>query len=153
MAINLDKDWPGLEQDDAGGPDFDQEEIRRIAGELAKVLEKLTTPTQPPATQSVSGIGVDEPPPPLPPDAGSLPDVRLQCAISDALGEWMTAQQFGTAISTAYSVLIGENGNNSGLYAALTQQFEAANDAVGDIARNYNGAEVVNQDGTTTMQV
>ncbi|MGW0589354.1 hypothetical protein [Streptosporangium sp. NPDC002607] len=152
MAIELDPDWPGLTiKDDSsgdGGPEGNQAEIERIARALDESLTTLTTPTQPPATSVAQDQG--GPPAPLPgppPGAGSLPDVRLQCAIGSAhMGEWLTAQQFAMATYTAYATLIGETEGSGGLYSSLVQQYDTVVEALIGIARTNTAAEQANME-------
>lgn len=150
MAIELDPDWPGLtvksDSSGKGGPELDRAAIKEIAGQLEKALQRLTTATKPPATAVATAKGQTAELPGPPPGAGTLPDLQLQAALSDVhLGKWMTAQQFTMAINTAYSVLVGERGQKSGLYAATTEQYKAVIDTLYEIAKSYDGAEVANE--------
>ncbi|MFC3978997.1 hypothetical protein [Streptosporangium jomthongense] len=151
MAIELDPDWPGLtvksDSSGKGGPDLNRATIKEIAGLLEKALQKLTTPTQPPATAVATARGERAELPGPPPGGGSLPDLQLQCALSDEhLGKWLTAQQFTMAINTSYSVLVGERGQKGGgLYSSTIEQYKAVIDTLYEIAKAYDGAEVANE--------
>ncbi len=155
MAIELDPDWPGLtvknDSSGKGGPEVDHVAIREIAQHLEGALRKLTTATKPPPTAVAYAKGTTPPPlPGPPPGGGTLPDLQLQCALSDAhLGQWPTAQQFAVAIGTAYSVLIGERGQKgSGLYAQTTEQYGAVIESLYEIVKAYDGADQANQGST-----
>ncbi|WP_030913726.1 hypothetical protein [Streptosporangium amethystogenes] len=154
MAIELDKDWPGLTVK-GNEPKWDSTEIKRIAGELEESLKALKTPTQPPATSVAHAAGTTSPPlPGPPPGAGSLPDVRLQCAIGPAqLGEWLTAQQFAISVNTAYATLIGDTKGSGGVYSSLIRQYGAVIEAVLDIAKTNTAAEQANLEPGTRRDV
>ncbi|MEV4381452.1 hypothetical protein [Streptosporangium sp. NPDC049644] len=154
MAIELDKDWPGLtvKGDDAA---WDPTEIKRITGELEEALKALRTPTQPPARSVAYAAGSTPPPlPGPPPGAGSLPDVRLQCAIGTAqLGEWITAASFAQTVETAYMTFIGDTEKSGGNYSSLLQQCDEVIDALVDIAKTNAGAEQANLEPGTRRDV
>ncbi|MEV7009924.1 hypothetical protein [Streptosporangium sp. NPDC051022] len=152
MAIELDPDWPGLtvknDTSGKGGPEVDHTAIREIAGQLEAALRKLTTATKIPSTAVAYAKGTTPPElPGPPPGAGSLPDLQIQCALSDAhLGQWITAQQFAMAMGSAYSVLIGERGQKGGgLYAVTTEQYAAVIESLYEIVKAYDGADEANQ--------
>lgn len=147
MAIELDPDWPDLTAK-GDGVEADSVEIERIARELAEALKALTTPTLPPARSVAYDPGATPPPlPPPPPGAGSLPDVRFQCAIGPAhLGEWLTAQQFAMAVNTAHSTLIGDTEESGGAYSSLVKQYGSVVETLIGIARTHGGAERANQE-------
>lgn len=159
MALELDPDWPGLtDKNDAAGkgePDLDRAEIKRIAGEIQKILATMTTPTQIPATQVAHAKGSTPPPLPGPPaGAGSLPDLQRQCALSEIqLGEWPVAQSFSMAAVSAYAQLIGEPGHGGGLYSSLIEQCRETAEGLVETAKSYDGAEIANQEDATRRYV
>ncbi|OUC92961.1 hypothetical protein [Streptosporangium minutum] len=160
MALELDPDWPGLTaKNDAAGkgdPDLDRAEIKRIAGEIQKILATMTTLTKEvPATQVAYAKGSTPPPLPGPPaGAGSLPDLQRQCALSEVqLGEWPVAQSFSMATVSAYAQLIGEPGHGGGLYSSLIERCQAAIDGLVESAKSYDGAEIANQEDATRRYV
>ncbi|ACZ90747.1 hypothetical protein [Streptosporangium roseum] len=159
MALELDPDWPGLtDKSDASGkgdPALRTPEIKRIAGEVQKILATMTTPTEMPATQVAYAKGSTPPPLPGPPaGAGSLPDLQRQCALSEIqLGEWPVAQSFSMATVTAYAQLIGEPGQGGGLYSSLIARCQAAIDGLIESAKSYDGAEMANQEDGTRRYV
>ncbi|SFL16156.1 hypothetical protein SAMN05216275_1629 [Streptosporangium canum] len=156
MALELDPDWPGLtaknDVSGKGNPELAREEIKRIAGEIQKILATMTTLTKEvPATQVAYAKGSTPPPLPGPPaGAGSLPDLQRQCALSEVqLGEWPVAQSFSMATVSAYAQLIGEPGQGGGLYSSLTERCQAVIDGLVESAKTYDGAETANLEDAT----
>ncbi|GLW96144.1 hypothetical protein [Microtetraspora sp. NBRC 16547] len=167
MSPEHDPDWPGLsEKDDVGGsgyPELNRTEIKRIAGDLRKALEPLITATAPPARAVAFAKGDTPPPLPGPPaGAGSLPDLRLQCAISDEhLGKWQAAQNFASTMGTAYGLLIGEGAikrdgdrrgspggdrlqAGSGAYADVVMRADAMAETLLEMVESFDKAEQAN---------
>ncbi|MET8334017.1 hypothetical protein ABZV14_11945 [Streptosporangium canum] len=159
MALELDPDWPGLTaENDASGkgdPGLRTPEIKRIAGEIQKIIAALTTPTEIPATQVAYAKGSTPPPLPGPPaGAGSLPDLQRECALSEIqLGEWPVAQSFSMATVTAYAQLIGEPGHGGGLYSSLIERCRETAEGLVETAKSYDGAETANQADATRRYV
>ncbi|MFG1703424.1 hypothetical protein ACFLIM_09530 [Nonomuraea sp. M3C6] len=155
MALELDPDWPGTsDKDETADPYTHRPEVRRIAGEMNELLDKLTTSSGIPVTEFAIAPGAPVPDPQLPTGAGSLPDLRQYCALSETqLGEWPTALQFSFSISSAYSVLVGEPGTTSGLYASLVDTAGRTFDALLDIAKTSEGAEQASQEAAARQEV
>jgi hypothetical protein len=153
MALELDPDWPGLDEDKDGNY-TNRTEIKRIGGELNELIKKLTTSSGTPVTEFAVAPGDPIPEPQLPADAGSLPDLQRYCGLSEKqLGEWTTAMQFSLAITSAYSVLIGEQGSTGGLYAGMTARADVTIDALFDTAKASQGAEHATQEAAARQEV
>ncbi|MFI6918580.1 hypothetical protein ACIBIZ_01405 [Nonomuraea spiralis] len=152
MALELDSDWPGLEEGKDGNY-TNRTEVKRIADELNELLKKLKTPTTPPVTQFLTAPGAKAQEPQLPANAGSLPDLQRYCALSqNQMGEWPTAMQFAMAINSAYSQLIGEQGSSGGLYASMVQRAESTTEALLDIAKASQGAEQATEEAAARQE-
>jgi hypothetical protein len=146
MALEVDPDWPGLDEDKDGNY-TNRTEIKRIAGELNELLKKLTTSSGTPVTQFATAPGDPVPEPQIPANAGSLPDLQRYCGLSEKqIGEWPTAMQFSVSISLAYGALIGEQGSTGGLYAIMVDQGGKAFDALIDVAKASQGAELASEE-------
>ncbi|WP_067172445.1 hypothetical protein [Microtetraspora niveoalba] len=149
MALEYDPNWPGLTaENDASGsgvPELNRKEIKRIAGDLRKALEALSTPTQIQPRQSLNAQGEAGSLPGPPPGAGSLPDLRRECALGlTDTGEWPTASAFFRSTSMAFSMLIGDAGAG-GLYQNVIEQSDSVADTLEETAKSYDGAEQANQ--------
>ncbi|MEV4113797.1 hypothetical protein [Nonomuraea sp. NPDC049695] len=142
MGIQLDRNWPGASDDDENADLYtERPEVRRIAGELQELLKRLTVSS----TAATSGGYT----PGAPGVGGSLPDLQRNGALNqEQMGQWPAAVQYGMATSSAYSVLVGEPGSTSGLYAALTGQAEAVLDTLLDIARTSHKAEQASEEAS-----
>lgn len=153
MALELDPDWPGLDEDKNGNY-TNRTEIKRIAGEMSELLKKLTTSSGRPVTEFLIAPGEKAPEPQIPANAGSLPDLQVYCALSQSqLGEWPAAMQFGMTVNFAYSSLVGEQGSTSGLYASLVQQAEKSIEALYDTTKVSQGAEHASEEAAARQEV
>ncbi|NUP00437.1 MAG: hypothetical protein HOV96_23585 [Nonomuraea sp.] len=152
MALELDPDWPGLDEDKTGNY-TNRTEIKRIAGEVSELVKKLTTSSGNAVTEFVTAPGSKPPEPQLPAGAGSLPDLQRYCALSqNQMGEWPTAMQFGLTVNFAYSRLIGEQGSTSGLYAGLVLQAEKTIEALYDTTKVSQGAEHASEEAAARQE-
>ncbi|WP_336207652.1 hypothetical protein [Nonomuraea sp. LPB2021202275-12-8] len=158
MALELDPDWPGLTEDHdiSGDPYAKRPEINRIAGDIDKLLKKLTTSSAPPVTQVLSAPGPeDDPPlPGLPENAGSLPDLRTYGALSEVqLGQWTTPMQLSFTVQNAYNMLVGASANSGGKYTMLVEKLEPIIEALFETAKTSQVAEQANQEAAARQDV
>ncbi|MFI7638558.1 hypothetical protein [Nonomuraea sp. NPDC049400] len=133
MAFRLDPDWPGLkDQPSVDDHDVDDTNMKRIAGDMEALLDRLTRNTG--SAESAEFEPGDQLPaaPQLSEGAGTLPDLQRICAITETqMGGsdpmWTTANGFARSIMNAYVLLVGEQGSGSGKYALLTAKDEKGN--------------------------
>lgn len=154
MVFRLDPDWPGLkDQPSTDSHDVDDSHMKRIAGEMESLLDRLTASTGSAAYPSYEPGDELPTSPQLPGGAGSLPDLQRVCAITEtAMGGsdmmWATANGFARSIMQAYTVLIGEQGSDTGTYEVLTARDENGNwplaETVRTMAKRWGEAREAN---------
>ncbi|KAB8197714.1 hypothetical protein FH608_004075 [Nonomuraea phyllanthi] len=154
MVFQLDPDWPGLkDQPSADSHDVDDSHMKRIAGEMEALVDRITG--------STGSVGYPEfehgdelpPSPRLPEGAGSLADLQRVCALTETeLGgsdmRWTTANGFAQSIKNAYVHLIGEQGSDTGRYQQLISRDEKGNwklaEAVRTMGKRWGEAQEAN---------
>jgi hypothetical protein len=154
MALELDPNWPGIsDKDESEDPYINRTEVKRIAGEMSGLLDKLTTSSGILVDEFVTAPG-DTPPEIQPPaGAGSLPDLQRYCSLSqNQMGEWPAAMQFAFAANWAYSQLVGEQGSKSGQYAVLIDQADKTFDALQDIRDASQRAEQASEEAAARQE-
>ncbi|MEV4110557.1 hypothetical protein [Nonomuraea sp. NPDC049695] len=154
MALELDPNWPGIsDKDESEDPYINRTEVKRIAGEMSGLLDKLTASSGILQDTFVTAPGDTPPEVQLPAGAGTLPDLQQHCALSEnQMGKWPAAVQFSFAANWAYQQLVGEQGSKSGKYAVLLEQADKTFDALVDIKNASQRAEQASEEAAARQE-